>query len=855
MASQKDAVRFNEYLNCRDKLGRLQVLARLRQTDQFLPLSLSEDLLCLDLGLDEKMAILETSGSKDGRAFEHFLTDSLLTWPQDLAATAVRLWSQKTDHLLWFRVLQSLKSPHLSQRVFYTIVDHAFHTGGDRAIAVAAEMEGLEELSQAFHGLILHRSVEWCSARPRVTKLAEKIALDLSTHLHPDNKAMPSALAYLVRFNPECIIDMTIRPRTTEPWRDYLRSVATQLEQLDKHVERIAKFLAKPPKANAADKLTALWLPTWARTKLPVEQITQALSLICETEVAQASVGSEIMISSPWEFFSGIPSTTLIQALAPIAADEVYGRALGLVVGLLGVPAPEALLAQLKERLGKSPEPAKLLGELPLRLRLELTEGETKAGQTPTSFALVKQEEVAVLAGKAAPKRAVFLDHTQEEADQIASRKAFFDLAYRGVKGTKLIGDGFFQKLGDAFLEPSETKIAALAQNARATEGIFRLCYINTLGRFKGHDQAALKLLDFIRSKEEDDLRGVLAALSGIGTTRAAQELVSALTRPNITQALQVEACALLAKQDLSGLQNELRSAIKDLASKAPGEGSLEVRDAIASLIDPSQAVKRAPDAKGGAMSTAVSDQQLDQLLSGKIPHYKDLSSEVKRALRTSQFFHIQVTGESAPETIDLSPVIDMQYKALELLFRETFEESCSRLIHRGILQRRLDVIGYARPIPRAMDEYENFVASLPIVREIPFFSKFKLRKMLRAITQFRPGKRFTLDGLKAFALFFLCFSRNECRYGLAGLFPMGYKDDNDLLEFCKELHVMQDFRNRAAHEGFHPDASNDIDGIWRATAGIVQNLYKAKAFIEQAAAEENAPRNRSTPIIEKKVS
>jgi hypothetical protein len=218
----------------------------------------------------------------------------------------------------------------------------------------------------------------------------------------------------------------------------------------------------------------------------------------------------------------------------------------------------------------------------------------------------------------------------------------------------------------------------------------------------------------------------------------------------------------------------------------------------------------------------------------------------------------MQVTGSGAPGSIDLSPVIDMQYKALELLFREGFEEACSQVIQRGTLQRRLDVLGYARPIPRAMDEFENYVASLPIVREIPFFSKFKLRKMLRAICQFRPGKRFTLDGLKAFSLFFLCFSRQECRYGLAGNMPLGFASDAELYEFCKQMHILQDFRNRAAHEGFHPDASNDIDGIWRTTAEIVQTMYKVRTFLESGdgrGGEEYAPRNTSRPVIEKKVS
>jgi hypothetical protein len=167
-----------------------------------------------------------------------------------------------------------------------------------------------------------------------------------------------------------------------------------------------------------------------------------------------------------------------------------------------------------------------------------------------------------------------------------------------------------------------------------------------------------------------------------------------------------------------------------------------------------------------------------------------------------------------------------MQYKALELSFREKFEQHCSDVIKQGILQRKLDVIGYARPIPSAMDDFEAYIEHLPIINTIPFFSRFKLRKMLRAICQFRPGKRFTLDGLKAFAIFFICFSRQDCRYGLGKIFPITSMDQDQLLLFCKELHVFQDFRNRAAHEGFHPDASNNLDSIWQSTAAIIQGMF-----------------------------
>jgi hypothetical protein len=211
------------------------------------------------------------------------------------------------------------------------------------------------------------------------------------------------------------------------------------------------------------------------------------------------------------------------------------------------------------------------------------------------------------------------------------------------------------------------------------------------------------------------------------------------------------------------------------------------------------------------------------------IPNYKVLSSEVKRALRTALFFNKTATVSEHADSIDLSPLIDMQYKAMELLFREFFEDMVSQSLQNGSIQRKLDVLGYARPIVRQMDEFEAYIASIPVVRDIPFFSKFKLRKMLRAICQFQPGRRFTLDGLKAFGLYFLIFGRRNCTAGLANTLNTGANDDRELADLCKELHVFQDFRNRAAHEGFHPDASNDIQGIWRTTASVVQWAFKIK--------------------------
>ena len=215
------------------------------------------------------------------------------------------------------------------------------------------------------------------------------------------------------------------------------------------------------------------------------------------------------------------------------------------------------------------------------------------------------------------------------------------------------------------------------------------------------------------------------------------------------------------------------------------------------------------------------------------------MSKQAKDFTGTGQFFYDQVTGPRSAENIEISPIIDMVYKSLELLFREAFENVTMTLIKNGVLQRKLDVIGYARPIPKRMEAFEDYISKLEIIKEIPFFSKFKLRKMLRALCQYKPGKRFTLDGIKAFALFFLCFGRLECQYGLANLIDIGTKNDHELLNFVKSLHILQDFRNRAVHEGFRPEARNDIEGIWSTAGGIYEQVFIMTSYISESSSTQ----------------
>ena len=375
-----------------------------------------------------------------------------------------------------------------------------------------------------------------------------------------------------------------------------------------------------------------------------------------------------------------------------------------------------------------------------------------------------------------------------------------------------------------------------IAEMARESSRVYIPCFLNAIGQFKGNDQAVLKLLDYIRVEEEYLIKSVIGSLSSVGTVRAGGELIAMLQRPNISRDHQLFIASALKDFDHSKMQSEISSVILDFQAKPePSDDTVEIIETLSSFIV-SQPNPSSSDVV--KITSGDSDQKLQDAYKG----FENLSGEVRRALRTGMFFHQEVKKSDA--SIDLSPVIDMQYKAIELYLREAFERRCMELVKSGVLQRKLDIIGYARPIPAKMSQFENYMSSLPEINKIPFFSKFKLRKMLRALCQYKPGKRFTLDGLKAFALFFLCFSRSECKYGLSNLFPLGFATDKDLHLFVCELHRFQDFRNRAVHEGLPPDVVQEIDQTWQTTFSAlseVDRLLMIEKHMKQMAQAKGA--------------
>ena len=839
-----------QYLKTPAKAERIALLEGNHGDRDWIPLALAEDLMCLDLDAREHIAILAVTDNTNRIALEDFLTRGVLQWDQNVASVALRVWAQRTDHLLWHRTLPLTRDSRIPQRVSYTLLEMAWYGAGRHYIETFVALGGLEGMSPAFLSLLLHRAVQWNVESRRLVDIALRNVREVTPNLAAD-RSLAYALSYLMRFKPETLDDDVKNAALAGVWPDIVRSMKPAEGGPD---TRLEKFLAKPPKKQFLQKWLALWPRLWERHKLAVE--TVAAGLIAVT--ADGSLEHQ-RPEAAWEAFAGIPADTLVNALLSLKESPTLVRSMRLLGGLVGFADEACLGAEITERFKSgrlSPNEAR---ELPQRYRLWLYPAELDATVLGTITGErardLKEDNDASYRDRYGDGAAFQKGIALGEDD--AARHRFFNGAYRGTEGAPGAGDTLWHALSEAWHKPQEPLLEDLSLKARKAPPIFRIAYINALARFKGVDKAALKLLDFIRSADDDVIRAVIRALVGIGTNRAKQELVAFLTRPNTGLAIQLEITQHLQEADLSGLQHELRSALEDLKI-TPGEESAvrwELRESLRSLLKVESHEPRSTEVRTASDDPELTTEELDSVLGKKIIHYSLLSSEVKRALRTAQFFHLKVETAKDLQTIDLSPVIDMQYKALELFFRESFEDSCGWVIKDGMLQRKLDIIGYARPVPQAMDEFEKYIEGLPIINTTPFFSRFKLRKMLRALCQYRPGKRFTLDGLKAFALFFACFSRKACRYDLQNLFPIPGFSDEKLFEFCKALHVFQDFRNRAAHEGFHPDAANDITGIWLNTAEIIHTAFEIK---EAIAMHFHAPQDRrdsrpATVIIQKR--
>ena len=780
----------SRYLDSETSDERLKLIWAWRDNGQTIDDKLLKGLLQLPLSDTEIMAAFEICSTQFKPGFELWVMENIMKWDQNIVAVALRAWAKITDRILWHRLIPIASIPGLPQRIRFTILDLASVTHGYELTRATLNGSGWEELSSAFHALLIERAVQYDLPSDRLTKLVWKILSDCKNNSHPENRCLIPATTYLIR-NSEQELKKWLDAAPSSLWKDLAKLA------LEAHIARDGIFskiekshlksqLKSPDNEDAFTKMP----PLWSRASTP--------STICEAILKSQCTDSSLL--------QGLPRSSIVQALKTVKLNTAW---IDSVIGAL--PVEDAYQACLHSTLqfARSYDTEKFA---------ELAEARrhATAGRLGITTDVIKKPHQ-------------FSDSAH--AVSVASRHpAYKFLSTIAEDNSAKVTDGsVWGQLAAAWLDANKVDIRALTTITRQHKGIASLANIMILSKMQGRDDAVLKLLDYIRSNDETELRAVARSLGKINTSRSHLELIAMITRPNASLAVQQEIVAILSQKDLKDLQKELRSAVQDLRVPQNSDHPLfQIRDELSSLVAP---IEHAQKNGLAPIYNAVNldELNLDQELATMLPHYKDLSSEVKRALRTALFFNQSFATSSHANSIDLSPLIDMQYKAMELLYREFFEDTVSQSLQGASIKRKLDVIGYARPIVRQMDEFEAYIASLPIVKDIPFFSKFKLRKMLRAICQFEPGRRFTLDGLKAFGLYFLVFGRQSCKAGLSNTFRVGTHNDLELAEFCKELHIFQDFRNRAAHEGFHPDASNDISGIWRITASIVQWAFKIR--------------------------
>lgn len=823
-----------DYLESATLDRRLKILSRYREESRWIPLYIARDLLQLDLDEQEQIALLQCLDNSDKLAYEDLITKGIYRWSQNVASIAVREWALRSDCVLAHRLVPICLNPHIPQRLSYTMLDLVWFGWGDLQVAAFTNMADLEGMSSAFLSLLFKRALQWNIESERLRNLAEKSLACFEQFSSKEDQSTPYALLYLMKFSPDTLKEKIEKSNSNTIWVDITKNLLSSAK-LNSDIKKLEKLFVSTKKKDVLEKFHLLWPTLWNRASLSRDIVRDALYFYIDRFVK-----SEILsIENSWHIFAGISSDVLCSALVGLKDDDIFILALRVVGNLVHSNYYSTIVDEVSKRFVNSKEEiSSRLENIPFRFRARHTDklDNYSAKEAYTELKSIIAGEVKL---SSEPICMSFnpIDINIENSSLCLSKESverykFIELAYNNRAVGDLGGSSFWSLLAKAWQSPDSDVLEQLSQEARKNGGLFNICYIDTLGRFKGVDKAALKILDFIRYEDDRILLGVVRALAGIGTGRANQEIVHFLTRPNASLNVQLEITNLLAQADLTHLQSELRSAITDLnVDPKTEEAQREVRESLTSLLHSGTNVTSdnsvAEDIS--QMDDSPSTEQLDLEIEKKTKQYVNLSSESKRALRTAQFFHSLVEKSGTLNTIDLSPAIDMLYKSLELTFRETFEHPTNILINHGILQRKLDLIGYARPIPASMEKFEKYIEKLPIIQTIPFFSRFKLRKMLRAICQYRRGKRFTLDGLKAFALFFVCFSRKSCQYGLNNLFPIpGYSDD-ELFEFCKSLHVFQDFRNRAAHEGFHPSASNDLNKLWSDCAMILDHLFKVK--------------------------
>ncbi|NBW80117.1 hypothetical protein EBR21_00025 [bacterium] len=385
------------------------------------------------------------------------------------------------------------------------------------------------------------------------------------------------------------------------------------------------------------------------------------------------------------------------------------------------------------------------------------------------------------------------------------------------------------ESANDKTLSETRNRIEDLLIEAMRTAGHVEKRWIAKALATLGTDKAVKTLLyQGLQHIDAEFVAHTIRELLPSAHPRAQQALIRCVGRNAISDELKLGILEDMTIHNPTEILQELRT-LEIL--RLPQHIDDAVRDAVgrvAALIDETETIQS--ESEQGKV-VRLNGQDIDSTIRSLLPNHDQLNVDSRSALRTAEMILVQ-SKSWTQGGMDLSPIVNMHCKAVELVLRESFEPFTDALLRRGQLSRKLDILGYARPIPEKMQVFEDTLANLPIIRTIPYFSKFKLRKMLRGVCLYRPGKRFTLDGPKAFALFFLVVSRQICPFGLEKMLNLGFENDKDLFEYIKLIHSLQDSRNRAVHEGLTWEAKDEIESMRAQAFKIIEITLKIKKHL-----------------------
>ena len=348
---------FQDYLSQSSSRQRLHKLSTMREEEQWLPLSVARDLLCLRLSDEEKIAIIRTVSNKNSLAFEDFMTRNIPDWNQNVGSSALWEWALRSECVLWHRTIPLSYDPHLTQRVSYTLLDLAWFGAGSKVVENFIGWEGLEDMSPAFLSLLFFRAIQWNVESEKFKRIAMKSIQDIYTINAPPERTLPYFLAYLYRYDLKATKKFQFDHRLSGIWTQFHGAVSDEIEsglRINTLTELTGKKLSK---ANKNKILEALAYDLGAsRTSARDHQLD-----ILRTTRKPLSRNQRAELGT----ILRIPSEKIIAALELSKSTDHFLTALSIVGNLVHVQNRDKVLDLIRDFATKAENPAEFITQLP----------------------------------------------------------------------------------------------------------------------------------------------------------------------------------------------------------------------------------------------------------------------------------------------------------------------------------------------------------------------------------------------------------------------------------------------------------------------------------------------------------